>query len=71
MHHVLKNEVAHAPQVGSAAPPPTCTARLAHGRKLQGIDPELDPNRLDLYDPRNPLNERRRKESKSRSKDTR
>lgn len=26
----------------------------------RGIDPEMDPNSLDLYDPRNPLTERRR-----------
>ncbi|EGD80493.1 cyclophilin-16 [Salpingoeca rosetta] len=37
----------------------------------KGIDPELDPNSLDIYDPRNPLNIRRRKDSSThhRSRD--
>eukprot|EP00049_Salpingoeca_infusionum_P000153 m.37674 g.37674 ORF g.37674 m.37674 type:complete len:546 (+) comp10115_c0_seq6:68-1705(+) len=34
----------------------------------EGIDPELDPNSLDLYDPRNPMNQRRRKEAKRKYK---
>jgi hypothetical protein len=37
--------------------------RVAHLSHTQGIDPALDPNTLDLFDPRNPLNQRRRNES--------
>ncbi|EDQ91496.1 uncharacterized protein MONBRDRAFT_23467, partial [Monosiga brevicollis MX1] len=35
----------------------------------KGIDPELDPNTLDLYDPRNPLNQRRREKDRKDKKD--
>ncbi len=31
-------------------------------QRPKGIDPEKDPNKLDLTDPRHPLNVRRRKE---------
>jgi peptidyl-prolyl cis-trans isomerase SDCCAG10 len=34
----------------------------------KGIDPALDPTTLDLYDPRNPLNQRRREKDKKPTK---
>lgn len=38
------------------------------GHAPKGINPELDPTTLDLYDPRNPLNQRRRQNDKKPSK---
>ena len=39
---------------------------VAHAPK--GIDPQLDPNQLQLIDPRNPLNVRRREQAKEAAK---
>lgn len=61
MVHSFSNQAYQRPKVRCCLTNSTtsCFKKL-FASTLQGIDPEKDPNKLDITDPRHPLNVRRR-----------